>query len=295
MLSNGAAIEQNGEPASERPRPESFEDYRAFLRAMICHLKRTQPEFSYRYFSRVAGFSSPNFLKLVAEGKRNLSLRSVPKFGRGLGLDPREQDIFETLVRLDQSASDAERNEHYLKLRRRSKQPSGQARLEEAFFQLHSTWYALPICALAARPDFKEEPLWISRQLQPQVRPSEVRRALSLIEEVGLLVRDEAGRLRPNEGGFRPGPRIEALAKRNWQRIMLDLAVQSLDKVPEGEGGPFFSGHTVLLSETQRRAVQALLLESRARLNQLLSTPPAEGETVHTYHLGAQLFPLSPG
>ena len=51
---------------------------------MISYLKATKPQFSYRYFSRVAGFSSPNFLKLVAEGQRNLSPKSIAKFAKKL-------------------------------------------------------------------------------------------------------------------------------------------------------------------------------------------------------------------
>ena len=56
-----------------RPRPEDHTDYRAYLREMVTYLKASRPQFSYRYFSRIAGFTSPNFLKLVAEGQRNLT------------------------------------------------------------------------------------------------------------------------------------------------------------------------------------------------------------------------------
>ena len=75
-----------------RPRPQDFVDYRAYLREMFDYLKVTRPQFSYRYFSRIAGFTSPNFLKLVADGERNLTPPSIPKFAKGLWLDEHERD-----------------------------------------------------------------------------------------------------------------------------------------------------------------------------------------------------------
>ena len=57
-----------------------FLDYRAYLRAYYEAAKRTQRSFSFRSFSKLAGLRSPNFLKLVIEGERNLGADSVPRF-----------------------------------------------------------------------------------------------------------------------------------------------------------------------------------------------------------------------
>ena len=96
--------------ARVRPRPETFDHYAPYLRAMVVHLKDVDPKFSYRYFSRWAGFSSPNFLKLVADGQRNLTPASIPKFARGLSLSERERESFETLVLMSLARTDEERN-----------------------------------------------------------------------------------------------------------------------------------------------------------------------------------------
>ncbi len=50
----------------------TYTDYRAFLHDAYTHAKATNPAFSYRYFAKKAGFSSPNFLKLVIDGVYNL-------------------------------------------------------------------------------------------------------------------------------------------------------------------------------------------------------------------------------
>ncbi len=67
---------------ASRPYPADYRDYRNYLQQMVAYLKATHPRFSYRYFSRLAGYSSPNFLKLVAEGHRNMSIKSIVGFAR---------------------------------------------------------------------------------------------------------------------------------------------------------------------------------------------------------------------
>jgi uncharacterized protein (TIGR02147 family) len=273
-----------------RPSPHGFDDYRAYLRSMIAYLKATKPQFSYRYFSRVAGFSSPNFLKLVAEGQRNLSPKSIAKFAKGLGLDQEEQETFETLVLLGQAQSDAERNRYYLRLRRQASS-AASIRLEEAQYRVYSLWYALPIREMLLLPDFEEDPNWIGRRLRPPVRGTDVKQALSLLMEVGLVVRDEQGRLRPADTNISTGPRVRSLAVRNYHRSMLDLASKSLDGVPLELRD--ITSLTVGLDAAQYQEVRSRIAKFRKELLEMVGEPKANGEKREVYQIGFQLFPIT--
>ena len=278
--------------APTRPTPEEFDDYRAYLRAMIKFLKATQPHFSYRYFSRMAGFSSPNFLKLVAEGQRNLSERSIAKFARGLGLEPREQELFGDLVRLDQARSDRERNQAYQRLRRRSREKHPRARLEEMYFRVLSLWYTQPIRELTQSADFKEDPSWIGRRLSPTIRPAEAQRAVEMMLEVGLLGRDGEGRLNPTESPFAAGVRVRALASRNCQRAMLDRAREAVDTAQDA----MIRSHVVALDHegwneicSRIKAFESELLDYAKQRSESL---PSEAH-LDAYHIGVDAFALS--
>ena len=72
-------------------------DYRAFISELFVFQKKHVPGFSHRYFARKAGFAAPNFLKLVMDGKRNLTPASLAKVARGFGLNKREREYFERL------------------------------------------------------------------------------------------------------------------------------------------------------------------------------------------------------
>lgn len=285
--------------ALTRPVPDAFHDYRVYLRAMIDYLKATRAQFSYRYFSRIAGFSSPNFLKLVAEGKRNISPQSIAKFARGLGLDQREQETFETLVLLGQAETDAERNRYYARLRRRSS-TSAAARMEDAQYKVYSLWYALPIREMIALPDFQEDPAWIARRLRPHVRPTEVKTALQLLEQVGLIVRDENNRLKQHSIKLSTGPRVRSLAVRNYHRSMMEVAANTLDGV--GQEDRDITSLTLTLTRAQYEEARARIERFRAELLDLIdepatpvegAPPPANIDDREVYQVGFQLFPMT--
>ncbi|MBD3242678.1 MAG: TIGR02147 family protein [Chitinivibrionales bacterium] len=75
-----------------------YHDYREYLRDFYHFKKRTNPYYSYRLFSMKAGFKAPNLLKLVMDGKRNLTRQSVVKFAKALRLDELETERFRAMV-----------------------------------------------------------------------------------------------------------------------------------------------------------------------------------------------------
>src|SRR5215813_10276244 len=87
-----------------------FLDYRAYLRAYYEAAKRTRPSFTFRLFSKLAGLRSPNFLKLVIEGQRNLGADSIPRFIEALGLQGPDAEFFADLVAFNQAGSLADKN-----------------------------------------------------------------------------------------------------------------------------------------------------------------------------------------
>ena len=69
-----------------------------FLRARYDQLKRDH-DFSHRQFARLGGFGSPNYLKMVADGLRPLTVDAFPQFCRGLLLSPEGVKVLGVLLR----------------------------------------------------------------------------------------------------------------------------------------------------------------------------------------------------
>ena len=275
-----------------RPQPRDFDDYRAYLRAMIAFLKDHDGKFSYRYFSRRAGLRSPNFLKLVAEGKRNLSYTSIGRFARALDLTASEAEGFEALVLLAQADSDADRERQTARIRR-AQRPARVARLEKAQWEVYSSWYILPIRELMLQPEFREDPVWISARLRPHITPAKARRALEDLERVGLAARDADGRLRPTETKLTTPASLRSRAVREYHRQMLRVAADALDLVPLDRRN--VTSLTVSMSRRQYEAVVRRIERFRGELLDLLddASPSTPGEVRDVYVLGFSAIPLT--
>src|SRR5690606_28781944 len=93
-----------------------YMDYRAFLRDFYAEKKASGRGFSFRAFSRRAGLGSPNYLKLVMDGDRNLTPEMAERFAAACGLKGDAATFFCELVGFNQARNTAERSDRFARL-----------------------------------------------------------------------------------------------------------------------------------------------------------------------------------
>ncbi len=241
-----------------RPNVAAYTDFRAYLRDMVVFLKATRRGFSYRAFSRAAGFSSPNFLKRVADGERNMSPDSIPRFARGLGLQPEEVPVFEDLVRLGQARTDDERNRAWRRLRRAG---GAVSKLASDQYDLFSQWFVPVLHELVTSTTAPTDPERIARLFFPRIRTTEARKGLALLERLGMIEADDEGEYVPKSPHWSTGPTVRSLSLRNFHRAMLGLAAKALDSVPQRSRN--ITSLTVALDEAGYQQACELIAEMR--------------------------------
>ena len=165
-------------------------DFRVFLRDCYRDLKEHQRGFSYRWFAREAGMSSPNFLKLVMDGKRNLSAQSIDSFARVLKLTESEVNYFRCLVAFAQAESVPDKNAHFERLCQLRRRPRATIMTTESFDVL-THWYYVAIAELVDCPGFTPDPAWIAATLVPSISEEEAAEALRVLLAHGVLQRLE--------------------------------------------------------------------------------------------------------
>ncbi len=265
-----------------------YEDYRAYLRDLYEHLKKTQSCFSYRFFSARAGFRSPNILKLVIEGKRNLSPRSVEKFARALKLKKDEAEFFRALVNLNQARTVEEKGHHAEQLMRlgpfRRMHP-----IRKDQFEYYALWYNIPIREMLVLPTFSEDARWIAKALVPPVSPQQARRAIDLLLGLGLVKRDEEGRLVQAEAHITTGDEVTSTSVKGYHREMIQKASEAMDRFSAPERD--ISSVTLALSEEGFKQVKALIQQFRKELLAIAGRGERSPQAV--YQINFQLFPLT--
>lgn len=269
------------------PRVFDYLDYRAYLRDYYTAKKEQGGAFSYRAFSKRAGIRSPNHLKRVSEGERNLSPEMAVRYADALGLKGEEASYFRDLVAFNQARTGAERNAAYQRLTGfRSYRRAHKLDLAHAAY--HSTWYLPAIREMALRPDFRDDPAWIAQRLRPRIAPAEVAHALKTLIDLGLLVRDDEGRLRQGEAIATTGPETTGLHIGNYHRAMMERAAEAIDLFPASERD--ISSITFCAGEDGLRRLKERIQRFRKELVTMLAEEE-EGEQV--LQLNMQLFPLS--
>ena len=267
----------------------AYLDYRAFLRDYYNARKTAGRGFSYRSFSRRAGLKSPNYLKLVVDGERNLSAEMAERFALACGLKDDEIRYFVDLVAFGQAASLAERNQHYARLTGFQRYRNAH-KLDLAHAAYYSAWYMPAIRELAARADFRGDPHWIAEQLVPPITSSDAARALDTLFELGLLVKDERGAISQADALLSTGPETRGLHIASYHRAMMQRAMESIDLVPAHQRD--ISSLTLCLGEAGLRAFKERVQRFR---KELLELSALEQKPAQVVQINFQLFPLSRG
>jgi uncharacterized protein (TIGR02147 family) len=271
------------------PRPCVFEygDYRLFLDDSYHYFKARFRQFSFRYFSKRAGFASPNFLKLVIEGKRNLSADSIPRFADALKLGKAEAEFFAHLVEFNQSKNPSHRAEH-ARLMLQCKGFQKIYPLQQAEYAYYANWFYIPVRELAGLVEFREEPEWIAQRIFPQITAAEAKQALHDLEMLGLLTRGADGRLVQAQRTLNTDNEVSSSAIARYHKEMLTKAAESIDAVPRASRE--ISAACVPLSKAAAAKIKTMIQEFRREIL-VIAAEDDSADTV--YQINMQLFPLS--
>lgn len=216
---------------SDSPVIYGYTNYRLYLAAFYQAKKEGKRGYSYRQFSQAAGFSSPNFLKLVIDGQRNLSAASLEKFIQALQLAGNQAAYFRTLVQMNQAEDDTARQESYLQLQKLIPH-TRRYELDADAAEYLSHWIYPVLRELVQDPDFREDPYWVQRRLTGRIELKEITQALNFIKKKGLIHRDAEGRYHVKDDIVITSDEVKSLAIRSYHRNALGQSLAALEDLP---------------------------------------------------------------
>lgn len=275
------------ETTQTKPSVFSYKDYRAFLQDWV-HKARFSPHgFSYRRFSRKAGFHSSNFLMLVIQGKRNLTEESLAKCAQGLEFNKQEEEFFRSLVFLNQ-AHTPDQKHSYLTQMLRSKKLRQMKQIERQQYEYYSTWYHPVVRELAVAQDCNGSPEEIAKRISPEVTPAQVSKSLTLLESLGFIQKTETGTWRQTNPIIAASPEMRSVVIHNYHKNVLDLTKTRMDEVPEEQQTVFTM--TLGIKRERLPQLQAKLKEFREEIFRLVSEDTSPEDVVL---LNVQMVPVT--
>lgn len=274
----------------EKFAPNLFDyfDYREYLQDYYQYHKQRNSSYSYRLFARKAKLGSPNYLKLVVDGKRRITDRTLFQFARGLGLNRDEEKYFRELV-MYQEVADLDSKEAHLRslLKYQEKQRTPTpVKADRIKFLLD--WHHSVIREIVLSRDFKEDPAWIAKRLGNRITEAQAKESLDLLVRLQILQRNSQGKLEQKEPLLTSSDEVPSHVIRSLHRTFLRKAISSVFSVPLDKRE--LSGLVISFPNSRLREIKEELKEFRKKLNRKYGLDKDSDEV---FFIGLYLFPVT--
>lgn len=261
-----------------------YSDFRQYMRDYYDERKR-RSVFSWREFSKIAGFTSSSYMKVVCDGKSKLSRIGVERTGQAMGLVGFEMDYFRAMVEYGQTETEEKKKAAYENMLAIARVHKIRV-MEGELFEFYDSWHNPVVRELAPLMP-GATPGEIAKMCNPEVSAADVQKSLNFLTRVGLLKREGRDAFVQAETSIAGTPDATRLALRGMHRQMSKLATPAVD-LPVDER--HFSGVTMGLSRRSYERIASLIDEFR---RQVIAVAAEDKDIDRVYRLNLQLFPLS--
>ena len=247
--------------------------------------KRTSA-FSWREFSKQAGFSSPSYLKLVCDGKSSLSRVGVLQVAAAMDLGDYELEYFKLMVDFTNAKNDEKKKGFFRKMEKLAKEQHARVLNADAFDYYESAVNSIvrelaPLMPGALPGD-------LAKKIKHDFTAQEIRVALKLLVKLNFLKTKGENVYEQTDKIISGSSDSLALALRSMNRQMIDLAREAIDKIDPSERN--ISGVTVGVNDDALKRITEAVNTCR---KQVVAIAGECDKIDQVYRLNLQLFPLS--
>lgn len=262
-----------------------YQDYRCYMQDFYDERKRTS-SFTWREYARLAGFTSPTYLKLVCENKSSLSEVGVEKVAAAMSLGGFELIYFRHLVRFNQAKDEESKKNAFISMKDIARANKIRVVDSDAFSYFES-WKNPVLRELVAMmpgasPEAVAEMCW-----QP-VTADEVRKSLDFMVSVGILQQTSENTYVQTDKAIVGSSDVMPLAVRSMHREMASFAQKAIDEFDRKDRN--ITGVTMAVD---RSAYEQIVRELEACRRKIVAIANTSENPSQVYRLNLQMFPLS--
>ena len=262
-----------------------YEDYRLFMNDYYRWKKQTSA-FSWRDFTKKGGFTSPNHMKLVCEGKSGLSKTGVERAADAMDLVGAEREYFRQLVKFGQAKKDADKKAAYTEMKEIASAHKVRV-LEGESMSFYESW-KFPVLRELAPMMPGAKPLDIARACGNAFSAEEVRNALAFLTLAKFLKKTADNVYEQVNRSLRMSVAAMPVLVREMHKEMASFAKDAVEKYPVDERN--FTGVTMGIDDEDYAEILKELENCRKRI---ISIASAKKGGNRVYRLNMQLFPLT--
>ena len=262
-----------------------YHDYHLYLQDYYDERKRLGA-FSWREFCRKAGFSSPNFLKLVSMGQSKLSKIKASQVAKSMGLVDYEEEYFYQLVAYCNAENNEAQRAAYLEMQRIALEHQVRV-VEKDAFQYYESW-KYPVIRELAPMMPGATPRDLAEECKEYVSAEEIRDVLEFLVKAGFLKKEGEKNYVQTEQTVIGSKEALPIAIRAMHKEMAIMAARAVDRYSTSER--FFNGATLSVNQD---AYNKIVEEIKACCKRVVAIANESCNFDQVCRINFQFFPLT--
>jgi len=261
-------------------------DYRQFLKDFYDDAKKSRPWFSYRYISSKVHLN-PGYIVKVFQGKIHLGINNVEAFADLLHLEGKGREYFAELISFGRAKNQTEIEQRFERLQ--SIKGIRFRTVADSTSDFFSEWYHMAVRSLISIHPFDGTNFRaLGSLLTPKITAKQAKTSVSLLEKLGLIVRENDGIFRVTEQFVSTGSLWTSAVIRNYQKKNIELSIAALDNYPKELRD--ISSVTMTIPINELEMVRERVRQFRQELLLMTQDGSAADAVVQ---LNIQLFPVA--
>ncbi|MBK8803960.1 MAG: TIGR02147 family protein [Fibrobacteres bacterium] len=236
-------------------------DYRDLLRDAFEQRKAKSPLYGYRMMAEALGQDTSNIFRILQKDA-HLPARCQSRAIEYLGLTGRSAEYFVLLIAYARERDSRARHDILDKaMALRDVASRDLVDKELAYFR---EWWIVAVRSMVEVMEGRVQPAVIASRLRPPIPEADVTKALDLLLELSLVKKASSGRLVLTEAHLNAGGSEKTEAVRHFQRQILALAAESLERFPREERD--VSTLTLAVDQEAFKEIREMLREFRQQI-----------------------------
>ena len=263
----------------------TYYDYRRYVSDFYLEKKAQNSNYSFRYIAGKVGIDHALIVKIM-QGDRHIGGKKVGEFATLLGLSDRQAVYFKMLVAFGKAKTN-EDSKHWFE-RILAFSDIAEKKIDADQYEYYQRWYYSAVREILNIKPFKDDYHWLANVVQPSISVPEAKKAVRLLEDLGMVVRGADGFCRLTDQFVTTGDNWQSLAVRSFQKEACSLAALAIDQVPKEERD--ISTVTVSLDEDGFRRLRESIAALRREIVEIAASCKS---TDRAYQVNLQSFPVS--
>ncbi len=233
------------------------------------------------------GYNSPSSLSMISSGDRLPSHALLESLFDEWKISETERERIRLKVEIERKNRKGKNSSHLITQFNRL---TPYHKIDLKHYNLIRDWYVLVIKVMASSPDFDEDPMAISLKLRKKVTLAQAKKALQLLVETGMLIRDPVTlKLKPAMERTETSHEISSEAIRENHRGMLQRASEALEE--QGLAQRHFNSLSLQFDAKDMSTAKKRILDFVTQFNDEFNAKNSD----QVYQLNVQLFEHSNG